>query len=211
MEVRTEQLVEQEVAVAVVGRAAPEHEVALEIDPTGRSGGDAGVVALAPAAGDEAVGALRDRVDGERRELARLVAAEREAGQVVALDEQDGVGAEGLLQPLHPLHRRRAECDLPLVHQHGVLPDRWSRGAGDVTTPPRVPTDGDAGDRHHGAHCDRRSLGRNRHPVAEPDRMREVPDLPLAFVASRARSLSGLTATGWPTTDSIGTSVTESE
>jgi hypothetical protein len=63
-------------------------QVALQAQP-GRGGGRlAGVVALRGRARNDAVGAFRQRVREREAELAGLVAAKGEAGQVVALEEQ---------------------------------------------------------------------------------------------------------------------------
>ena len=68
------------------------------------------VVRLDAADRDERVAALRERVGGEVLELARLVAAVREAGvAVVALGPDLDLAAEVLAQPVEAMHRRRPE------------------------------------------------------------------------------------------------------
>jgi hypothetical protein len=71
--------------------------------------GDLRIEAQSPSRAD--LPALALRVAGR--------CAAGQAGHVVALDDEDSVGAECLLQPLHALHGSRAQRDLPIVHQHG--------------------------------------------------------------------------------------------
>lgn len=63
-------------------------------------------VRLHDAAGDQAVGAGGDRLVEHGIELAQLVAAAAEAGQVLALDPQRGP-AEMAAEPTERLERRR--------------------------------------------------------------------------------------------------------
>ena len=69
-----------------VGHALLDHEAALQpfLDRGGER--DAAMVGLRRAAGDQRVGALRQRVGRQELELAGLVAAGEQAQQVVALD-----------------------------------------------------------------------------------------------------------------------------
>ena len=68
------------------GHALLDHEAALEpfLDRGGER--DAAMIGLRRAAGDQRIGALRQRVCRQELELARLVAAGEEAQQIVALD-----------------------------------------------------------------------------------------------------------------------------
>ena len=85
---RAEQPVEQEVALQRrVGLARGEHEDAVESNGARGGGRHPRVVGLRRAARDDDVGSLREGVGHQELELARLVAAERESGEVVALDE----------------------------------------------------------------------------------------------------------------------------
>ena len=82
---------EQEVVAARVlaeraGHALLDDEAAPEPFLHRRCQRDAAMVALRRAAGDQRVGALRQRVGDEELELARLVAARKQAELIVALD-----------------------------------------------------------------------------------------------------------------------------
>ena len=90
-EPRPEQPVEQDVAGRLVAGPVPRHpalEQRLALEPVSAGGGRglADVVGLHGTMGDQGVGALCQRVADQELELARLVAAGREAGAVVALD-----------------------------------------------------------------------------------------------------------------------------
>jgi hypothetical protein len=102
---RAEQPVEDQVAAVLGGLVAREHEVAGEPTARGRRGRHACEVRLRAAGRDQRVAAARERVGDQRLELARLVAAEREPGQVVALDQH--AHAEHLRQPRRLVERRR--------------------------------------------------------------------------------------------------------
>ena len=85
-------------ASRIAGIGAAEHNVGVEPEPRRGRRGLAHVIALHAAAGHEHVGALRERFGAEPYEFARLVAAEREAGQVVALhahSQAERVGEPG--------------------------------------------------------------------------------------------------------------------
>ena len=111
MQPSTPEAIEQDVAAplivgVVAGDPALEDQRAAEPVAGGRGRGLAAVVRLHPARGDQDVGALLDRLAEQELELAGLVAAEREAGRVVALD-QDVRAAEPRRQPGQRLERGR--------------------------------------------------------------------------------------------------------
>ena len=70
-----------------VGRSCREHQDAVEANRTRRGGGHSRVVGLRGAARDDDVGALRERVGHQELEIARFIAAEGQAREVVPLDE----------------------------------------------------------------------------------------------------------------------------
>ena len=110
-EPRPEQPVEQDVAGRLVAGPVPRHpaleqRLAFQPVPAGGGRGLADVVRLHSAVGDQGVGALRPRVAEEELELARLVAAGREAGAVVALDVE-ARSAEPPGEVRHRLERGR--------------------------------------------------------------------------------------------------------
>ncbi|MCK2216922.1 hypothetical protein MF672_024470 [Actinomadura sp. ATCC 31491] len=80
-----EHAVEQQVAAVVAGG---EQQVAAQPGDVGGGGRHPGVVALRSPAGHQVVAAPGEGVGDDHGELAGLVAAAREAGQVVALDPQ---------------------------------------------------------------------------------------------------------------------------
>ena len=103
-----EELVEHDVAGRRVRTIRGQHDRAREPETVRGGRGHAYVVALPPAAGDERVGAVVERVGAQLLELAHLVATTGERGQVVALDQQAaGREAELRAQPVHRLTRRR--------------------------------------------------------------------------------------------------------
>ena len=85
---RAQQMVEQQVAVPDGGRVAAQHDDA----PQAASGCGCSrlpaVVGLHPADGDQGVRSLAKRLGHREFELARLVPAAGQTGQIVALDEQ---------------------------------------------------------------------------------------------------------------------------
>ena len=105
---------ELDVADAVVDDVGPVdpallHDDASEPEPRSDRGDLAGVVGLHAPDRDQRVAALRQRFGHEELELARLVAAVREAAvAVLALGPQRRT-AEVAGQPIQPMHRRRAE------------------------------------------------------------------------------------------------------
>ena len=103
---RAEQVVEEQVAVVARRLLAREREVAVEPEPVRRGRGHARVVALRAAAGHERVAAPGERLRAEVLELAGLVAAERETGEVVALHEQARRGADRRCEPVQRLEWR---------------------------------------------------------------------------------------------------------
>src|SRR5439155_1495892 len=111
---RTKNPREEDVPDPVVDGVRPVDPALLDEDATeaGAGGGRrylTRVVRLDAADGDERVGALRDRVGDEVLELARLVAAEGQAGaHVVALRPQ-GSAAQVIGQTLERMDGRRPE------------------------------------------------------------------------------------------------------
>ena len=105
---------EHDVADPVVDDVRPVHPALLHEHAAkpemGRDGGDlARVVRLHAADRDERVAAPRERVGDEVLELARLVAAEGEAGVAVVALGPDRGAAQMLRQPVQPVDGRRAE------------------------------------------------------------------------------------------------------
>ena len=87
-DVGAEELVQGDVARGPYRRRAGEDEAAAETESRRRRGREPGVVALGGAAGDERRGAGPERLGAEVLELAHLVAASAEPGEIVALDPQ---------------------------------------------------------------------------------------------------------------------------
>ena len=85
---RAEHDVEQQVAVEPVEPWAAEEENRVPADDLRGSGGEPRVVRLWPAAREHHIGTLGHRLSHQELELADLVSAETEAGEVVPLDEQ---------------------------------------------------------------------------------------------------------------------------
>src|SRR5438552_621924 len=88
-----EQVVEKDVArmpvvVEAIAGAVFENEMALQAETRGGRRGLPRVVRLRCALGDDGVGLQRECLGHQVFELARLVAAGREAGAIVALDVQ---------------------------------------------------------------------------------------------------------------------------
>ena len=144
-------------------------------------GGDPRVVALRAAAGDEAVGIRGDGVRREQRELARLVAAEREPGEVVALHEQRRAACRA---PRRAGPSARAASGGARARRlRGVRRRDASRGVGRVAAPPRVAADGHA--RRRPSPCRPRSSA----PSAGPARGRAgAPGARSSGSPTRARS-----------------------
>lgn len=129
------QAIEEEVAGEGVAVASIENEEGAETGDSGGGGGHAGVVGLDGALGDKEVGAGGEGVGEEVFELAGLVAAEGETGQVVAfeIDARAGV-AEGSFQVAGP-HEGRGEGHQGIAgdggEAHGgVLQVNAGRGGG---------------------------------------------------------------------------------
>ena len=101
------------VAVGTLGKTAGhallDHKAAAQafLDRSGH--GDAAMVGLRRAAGDQGVGALRQRLGNQELQLARLVATRRQAEQVVTLDS-DVRSTQRLREAGQKLERRRAGC-----------------------------------------------------------------------------------------------------
>jgi hypothetical protein len=124
---RAEQLVEQQVAAGVVGRVAPGHRIgqhqhAVEAELRRGRRGLAGMVRLRTAGGDDGVGAQRQRVAEQELQLAHLVAAQRQAGAVVALDPELRA-AQRFREPRQRLQGRRRV----LQAEARQLVQRWHR------------------------------------------------------------------------------------
>ena len=82
-------MVEQQVALQLgAGVAAGQHEVDIEAKLCAGGGGLPAVVGLHAGAPNDQVGALRERLAEQELVVAGLVAAEGEAGAVVALDDE---------------------------------------------------------------------------------------------------------------------------
>ena len=90
---RPQQSVECDVAVPGVPGGPGQHEDDVEPEPRACGGGQAGVIALAGPAGDQRVRATSQCGAAEPLQLAHLVAATTEPGEVVALHPEIG-GAE---------------------------------------------------------------------------------------------------------------------
>ena len=106
LELRAEEVVEDHVAGGHGRQPARHHGHAPELEAGGGRRRQAHVVALASAPGDQGVAPSRQRVGGQELELAHLVPAAAEAGQVVALDQQAAVGeAEVATETVQRVHR----------------------------------------------------------------------------------------------------------
>ena len=110
---RGEQVVEEQVALN--GRmciAGGQHQRTLESGGAGRRSGHARVVRLHGAARHQRIGALAQRVCDEELELACLVAAEREAGEIVAFDQDvwTALGSAERRTKTGGFDERRREC-----------------------------------------------------------------------------------------------------
>ena len=109
---RAKQLVQEEVAVGPCRRLSAQDEVAGQA--TGRGGGRrlTAVVGLRRPAGDKAVAAPGQGVPDKELELARLVAAGREAREVVALHE-NARPAQGRREARQLMERRWEKSEAP--------------------------------------------------------------------------------------------------
>ena len=88
MDVRTEQFVEQQVAIRQLGFRAVQQKLATQTRPGCCRRGLATVIRLCRPRRDQRIRALLQRLADEKLELARFVAAQRKASLIVALDEQ---------------------------------------------------------------------------------------------------------------------------
>jgi hypothetical protein len=118
----------------VPGNPALEQGLAAQAEAAGGGRGLADVVGLHRAVGDHGVGAQPERVADQELELALLVAAGRDPGAVVALDEQRR-SAEQPGEIAHRLERGRqmGEVDAGKAGEmHGRFrgPPRRCRAAG---------------------------------------------------------------------------------
>ena len=86
MQRRAEQFVQEQIAVGHFRSRAVENQFAPQSGPGGGGGSLAAMIGLHRAGSDEGVRALRKCVADEKFQFARLVAAEREAGLIIALD-----------------------------------------------------------------------------------------------------------------------------
>jgi hypothetical protein len=85
---RTQKAIEQQIAGRIAGALAGQHQDAVHPSPGRRCGGLTTVVGLPGAGRDEGAGTLGLGFARQELQLAGLVAAEREAGLIVALDEE---------------------------------------------------------------------------------------------------------------------------
>ena len=179
------------VALRVVAAGHPllDDEAALQPFLHRRREGDAAVVRLRRAAGDQRVGAFGERIGHQELELAGLVAAGEEAEQVVALDPDLGAAAAGALrrergaEARQGLERRRpggvaAAGEAGEVHgagggRKGSIVVRAGSAAGAAASPSRTPP---------ASGCARRRRDRS----APPSR-RRCPCRPRASRRSRPR------------------------
>ena len=106
---RPEQLVESLVRALLPGRQRRAGEDEMDGEPGLRAGrgGEPAMVGPAAAGRDQRVGAVGERRADEELEVPQLVAAEREREQVLALDPDVGVAADGRREPRQALQRRR--------------------------------------------------------------------------------------------------------
>jgi hypothetical protein len=119
------------------------------------------MIGLHCARRDQRVGALRQRVGDEKLQLARLVAAARKAGEVVALDED--VGASEMPAKAAELFDRSLPVRVAAARKpgelQGSLPREW---AGSRSGWRKL--DGARGERHfHSPH-----FARRRHGIPSP-------------------------------------------
>jgi hypothetical protein len=120
MEAGTEQTIEEDIAISPVGLVVAGHEFgqdqfALQAGASRRSGGQAGVIRLASAGGDEGVAALVEGFAEEEFELSQFVAAAAEAHEVVAFYVDAGrvcLCGEETLEPFETLDRGGAFQEL---------------------------------------------------------------------------------------------------
>ena len=130
VELGAEQRRQQLVAGRPQRPVAGQHEVDLEAEHGAGGGRDPAVVGLLGADGDQGPGAQLERLAAEELQLARLVAAGAEPGQVVALDPQPGAAR----QPGTALERRRQRRQRgtrPRREEIEALVDRRQRHPGD--------------------------------------------------------------------------------
>jgi hypothetical protein len=88
VDARAEQFIEQQVAIQQLGSRSVQQKLATQTRPGCGRCGLATVIRLRRARCDQRIRALFQRLADEKLELARLVAAKREASLIVALDEQ---------------------------------------------------------------------------------------------------------------------------
>src|SRR5882672_4597935 len=112
-----------------------------ESKPARGRGGDPCVVALLATSGDQGVAPPCQRFGAEELELACLVAAEGEAGEVVALDEQARRRADGCGQPVHRRQRRGQRRDLSARGQRARAVARRHQTYAAAPTPAVATTD----------------------------------------------------------------------
>ncbi len=122
----------------MAGHPALEQRLALQAMFAGRRGGLTDVIRLHGAVGDQRVGALPQRVADQKFELPGLVAAGRETGAVVALDEEAGT-AQQPGQVGHRLERCRqmGEADAREAGEMHGVPSCLGHGASASLAPER--------------------------------------------------------------------------
>src|SRR4051812_23058473 len=91
---RAEQVRQQLVADERLRLVAGQDEMGFEPEPRSCGGGHAAVVRLPGTDGDETISAGGERFSAQELELARLVAADAETGQIVSFDPQTWSVAE---------------------------------------------------------------------------------------------------------------------
>ena len=104
---RAQEIVQEQIAVGHGGERSAQRQVTREPKRSRSSRGLTAVVGLRRARRNHGVAALRDGFRQQKFELARLVAAECEPGEVVALDPKSRA-TEAPGQPPH-LHERGRE------------------------------------------------------------------------------------------------------
>ena len=90
-----EEVVQQQVAGGLFGRAARKHQDAVQPEAGGCRGSLAAVVRLHRPGGHQGASAVGLGFGQQEFQLAGLIPAQRQAGQIVALDEQARPAQEG--------------------------------------------------------------------------------------------------------------------
>ena len=122
---QAEQVVEDQIALGTLRRVPVDHAVAGHAVPGRSCGGHAHVVALEGPAGDQGVAAPGPGVGHQELELAGLVAAAGQAGEIVPLHPEPARSeAQTLAEPVYPMERSTA----------GVQVDRGRHGSALITS-----------------------------------------------------------------------------